>query len=270
MNMDKVFKFILLTIFSALVFALGANHYKRCSANLDAKPPIRPGNIVMEQIPNDFEGRGQLFYQGRKFEILRSIHSGNIEDAMKKIERDAIIAGFKPLGTPPKVLESIMTRDKKYDFNCFVAPNKTVRGCLFDSTPSGILITSVEFDLSSKGNSMLASAPELPYNFRDVMFEEPSLYLQHNTDKGTGIYTCTSNEELGRVFTQQKNLLLDKNWKLDPAGQFADKLPSAEKDTAFLIAEKNGFLCHVMMKKSEEKLILSYRFSESKIPLVSY
>ncbi|HBC86907.1 MAG TPA: hypothetical protein DCZ94_08135 [Lentisphaeria bacterium] len=270
--MGKTIRFLIITALSGLIFACGSYHYSLYKKRGPDKPVVTADKVPIEKIPTSFSGTGTLDIKGVSYTIKKEFEEAPVYAAKERIIRQNKAEGNKPVDAKSDKVPSFLVKEKNFDFICFVTPKNHVRGYVFDATPSGTAITSLEGDLkeitSLKAYGKV-SEQEIPPEYLKIMPSIPDFYIKGGTENSSDIYSCFPAGDEDAEISEIKRRLAINSWQTENWDDIL-KLADAGKKDRLLVARKNDLMCHIMTNRESGRLVVSFRFSKVRNPQIAY
>ncbi|GEM_PF-4795632 len=273
--MEKITRFIIIAILSGFIFACGSYHYSLYRKTAPKAPVITASDVPIEKIPRDFSGSGILNVKGVSYDIKREFLELPVDAAKEQLTRRNKLEGYSPVDTKRDRIPSTFTKEKVFDFICFVTPQNKVRGYVLDATAGGTAITSLETDIKEVASTKpYGTVPEqdIPAEHLQIMPVLPDFHIRGVGDNSSDIYSCfTSGTDKNTVIEEIRRRLSNNNWQTE---NWNDILKNPElgtgKNDNLLVGKKNNIMCHIMLNNESGRMVVTYRFSKTRPPQITY
>jgi hypothetical protein len=212
-------------------------------------------------------GSQRLTVDGLDLDITRSWETGMPETVKTRLTQRNQSLGWEVLaGAPFNLPPGVRTRPE-FQFLCFLTANHKVVGYALNPDGHGTRITATELSLQqlARKSSGEKSVP-VPPQYAGLMPRPPQFALAGGRSAGSSemyLVKVLAADPVA-VTVDLRERFLRSGWILEPWDGVIGKDGLMPTVGEWLVAHRDHDLCHVMVVREENEVLISYRFSQAR------
>jgi len=244
---------------------LGIRHYHRMAQARrlgQGGPPavaIEPGRMQARL------GTQRLSVDGIDLQVVRSWEAGAPERVRERLLQRNRSLGWEPLAGAPDFLPATLRGRPEFGFLCFLTPTRKVVGYALSPDGAGTRVAATELDLRQVARRAgREGALPVPPEEAGLMPGRPRLALSGN-ETGSDLYlVVVPTGDVAAVTADVRQRFRRDGWTMEPWDAVTGPDGPAPIDGTLLVAHRDGRLCHAVVSREGEEVVVSYRFSAAR------